>query len=212
MPFCFPLQYSECLQANAGLLQGYSPCRVSDCHRCLCIHVPDWCRWLHHHHLWLLGFWGERWIEVVISSTRSLIINDFTWIKTERFHRDKNPTWHTHTCLSPSETQCSSWYSLHPFRGPSSRGLPSDAAPSVQHHDHRQSLVPAQGCLWKTHLPGWVHVFRLLAFVYLFWRGLMFRWQELSPAFSFAPGDSCVWDPPVDVLHLACCHWKVKSK
>lgn len=53
------LQASECLQASSGFLQGYSALWVPGCHRCLCTHVPDRRHWLHHHRLWLLGFWGE---------------------------------------------------------------------------------------------------------------------------------------------------------
>lgn len=30
-----------------------------------------------------------------------------------------------------------------------------------------------------------------------------------SLCFPFLTGDPCVWNPPVDVFHPACCHWKV---
>lgn len=88
----------------------------------------------------------------------------FFWLHNIQISRQRESLT---TCVSASETQRSGWYSLHPVRGPGSWGLSGDAAHPVQHHDHRQSLVPAQSRLRKAHLPGSIHVFRLFASSYL---------------------------------------------
>lgn len=66
-----------------------------------------------------------------------------------------NIWWESLLCfVFLSETQRSSWHRLHFVRGPGTWGLPGHAAYPIQHHDHWQSLISAQGCAGKAHFSG----------------------------------------------------------
>lgn len=86
-----PLQGAARLPAGSGLLQGNSACGVSGCHRCLRTHVPHWRHWLHHHRLWLLGFWGETRTQWLAGGCHFLFINSTIHMNENRcFHGKKS--------------------------------------------------------------------------------------------------------------------------